>query len=40
MPLELAARPKGGFRPILRIYQPNKPILDGTYALPAVRKIG
>jgi len=27
------------FRPILRMYQPQKAILDGTYVLPAVRKV-
>jgi hypothetical protein len=32
--------PRGKFRPILRMYQPQKAILDGTYVLPAVRKVG
>jgi hypothetical protein len=32
--------PKGKFRPILRMYQPQKAILDGTYVLPAIRKVG
>jgi hypothetical protein len=32
--------PAGAFRPIIRMYQPKKPILDGTYELPAVRRIG
>jgi hypothetical protein len=32
--------PQGRFRPILRMYQPQKPILDGTYVLPAIRKVG
>jgi hypothetical protein len=32
--------PQGRFRPILRMYQPQKAILDGTYVLPAVRKVG
>jgi len=32
--------PQGRFRPILRMYQPQKTILDGTYVLPAVRKVG
>jgi hypothetical protein len=32
--------PEGRFRPILRMYQPQKPILDGTYVLPPVRKVG
>jgi hypothetical protein len=32
--------PEGRFRPILRMYQPQKAILDGTYVLPPVRKVG
>jgi hypothetical protein len=32
--------PQGRFRPILRMYQPQKAILDGTYVLPAIRKVG
>jgi hypothetical protein len=32
--------PEGRFRPVLRMYQPQKAILDGTYALPPVRKVG
>jgi hypothetical protein len=32
--------PQGRFRPILRMYQPQKAILDGAYVLPAVRKVG
>jgi hypothetical protein len=32
--------PKGRFRPILRMYQPQKAILDEAYILPAVRKVG
>jgi hypothetical protein len=32
--------PQGKFRPILRMYQPQKAILDGTYVLPAIRKVG
>jgi hypothetical protein len=32
--------PQGRFRPILRMYQPQKAILDGTYVLPPVRKVG
>jgi hypothetical protein len=32
--------PEGRFRPVLRMYQPRKAILDGTYVLPAVRKVG
>jgi hypothetical protein len=32
--------PEGRFRPILRMYQPQKAILDGSYVLPPVRKVG
>jgi len=32
--------PAGRFRPILRMYQPQKAILDGSYVLPPVRKVG
>jgi len=32
--------PQGRFRPVVRMYQPQKAILDGTYVLPAVRKVG
>jgi len=32
--------PRGRFRPIVRMYQPQKAILDGTYVLPAIRKVG
>jgi hypothetical protein len=32
--------PAGAFRPILRMYQPRQPILDGSYALPPVRRVG
>jgi hypothetical protein len=32
--------PAGAFRPIMRMYQPRQPILDGSYALPPVRKVG
>jgi hypothetical protein len=32
--------PQGRFRPIVRMYQPQKAILDGTYVLPAIRKVG
>ena len=32
--------PQGRFRPIGRMYQPQKAILDGTYVLPAIRKVG
>ncbi len=30
--------PDGPFRPILRMYEPHKPILDGTYQLPPITK--
>jgi hypothetical protein len=32
--------PAGRVRPILRMYQPQKAVLDGTYVLPPVRKVG
>jgi hypothetical protein len=31
--------PDAPFRPILRMYQPQEQILDGTYQLPAITKI-
>jgi hypothetical protein len=31
--------PAGAFRPIMRMYQPQQPVLDGTYVLPAIRKV-
>lgn len=31
--------PPGPFRPIMRMYQPRQPILDGTYRLPPIRRI-
>ena len=30
----------GNFRPIMRMYQPKGPIIDGSYLLPAIKKIG
>ena len=33
-------RPGRVFRPVMRMYQPQKPVLEGTYVLPAVRKVG
>jgi hypothetical protein len=30
----------GAFRPILRMYAPGSDVLDGTYVLPAIRKLG
>jgi hypothetical protein len=32
--------PAGVFRPIMRMYQPKQPVLDGTYVLPPVRRVG
>jgi hypothetical protein len=32
--------PAGAFRPIMRMYQPRQAILDGTYVLPAIGKVG
>ncbi len=29
----------GDFRPILRLYQPQQPILDGSYILPAIKRL-
>jgi hypothetical protein len=29
----------GAFRPILRLYQPKPPILDGSYLLPAIQRV-
>lgn len=29
----------GGFRPIMRLYQPRQSILDGTYILPAIERV-
>jgi hypothetical protein len=31
--------PAGGFRPILRMYEPKPGVFDGTYQLPPIRKI-
>jgi hypothetical protein len=31
--------PDGPFRPLLRMYQPRQPVFDGTYVLPAIRKV-
>lgn len=30
----------GNFRPMMRMYQPGKPIMDGSYLLPAIKKVG
>lgn len=32
--------PEGGFRPLLRMYMPGEAVLDGTYAPPAVIRLG
>ncbi|WP_243065030.1 DUF1254 domain-containing protein [Humibacter sp. RRB41] len=32
--------PSGDFRPMLRIYQPREAVLDGTYVLPPIRRVG
>jgi hypothetical protein len=30
----------GNFRPVMRMYQPQEPILDGSYLLPAIQRVG
>jgi hypothetical protein len=43
---ELSARanwlptPEGDFRPMLRVYIPDESVLDGTYTLPAITRLG
>jgi hypothetical protein len=32
--------PAGAFRPVLRMYQPAKPVLDGSYELPPIIRLG
>ena len=32
--------PEGDFRPLLRIYQPRAEVLDGTYMMPAITRLG
>lgn len=32
--------PAGGFRPIMRMYEPHEEILDGSYQLPPITKVG
>jgi hypothetical protein len=32
--------PAGGFRPILRMYEPDGAVFDGRYTLPPIRKVG
>ena len=31
---------QGGFRPLMRMYQPGQPLLDGSYLMPAIRRVG
>jgi len=31
--------PDGRFRPILRMYQPAKEVLDGSYVLPGISRV-
>jgi hypothetical protein len=35
----LPAPQTGNFRPTMRLYQPQHPILDGSYILPAIRRV-
>ena len=32
--------PAGDFRPVLRMYQPGAALLDGTYRLPPIERVG
>jgi hypothetical protein len=32
--------PAGAFRPVMRLYAPRAEVFDGSYALPAIRRIG
>ena len=32
--------PEGGFRPMIRLYQPRQAVLDGTYRLPPIEPVG
>lgn len=32
--------PDGAFRPVMRLYMPRQPVLDRTYVLPAIQKVG
>ena len=32
--------PEGDFRPIMRMYMPQEAVLDGSYVLPAIEKVG
>lgn len=31
--------PRGGFRPVLRMYEPSDRVLDGTYPMPPIRRL-
>jgi hypothetical protein len=31
--------PSGGFRPILRMYEPRQAVFDGSYELPAITRV-
>jgi hypothetical protein len=35
----LPAPQTGNFRPVMRLYQPKQPILDGSYVLPAIQRV-
>ena len=30
---------RGNFRPLMRMYQPKQPVLDGSYLLPAIKQV-
>jgi hypothetical protein len=30
----------GNFRPVMRMYQPKEPIMNGTYILPGIKCVG
>lgn len=30
---------RGNFRPLMRMYQPKQPVLDGSYVLPAIKRV-
>jgi hypothetical protein len=32
--------PPGAFRPILRMYEPDQAVFDGSYELPAITRVG
>lgn len=32
--------PAGAFRPVMRMYQPGQAVLDGSYVLPPIRRVG